>query len=306
MKKLLFSLPLLTAALLLSSCGGIVKADKQEAKTDGEVLASDTNAIAETESGTVAGYQENGVYIYKGIPYAKAERFMPPQPVAKWEGIRSSRAYGPTCPQGKRAGWYHDESAFAFDWNDGFPDEDCLRVNIWTPGLKDGKKRPVMVWLHGGGYAAGSGQELPSYDGSNLAKNGDVVVVTMDAHQPDDKHFELWPAHNVVGTKGQEPYGELRDWYVENESNRDVLYVPKTNYNAFHETTLAFQLKMKKVEKVHVVGVCTDICDFLTLAGADAHGFKTAVHKRGVATFTNLGETFINQAKMIFHTEIIE
>lgn len=73
MKKLLFSLPLLTAALLLSSCGGIVKADKQEAKTDGEVLASDTNAIAETESGTVAGYQENGVYIYKGIPYAKAD-----------------------------------------------------------------------------------------------------------------------------------------------------------------------------------------------------------------------------------------
>ncbi|WP_350456452.1 carboxylesterase/lipase family protein [Macellibacteroides fermentans] len=180
MKNLFFSLPLLTAALLLSSCGGIVKADKQEAKTDGEVLASDTNAIAETESGTVAGYQENGVYIYKGIPYAKAERFMPPQPVAKWEGIRSSRAYGPTCPQGKRAGWYHDESAFAFDWNDGFPDEDCLRVNIWTPGLKDGKKRPVMVWLHGGGYAAGSGQELPSYDGSNLAKNGDVVVVTLN------------------------------------------------------------------------------------------------------------------------------
>ncbi|MFY1612844.1 carboxylesterase/lipase family protein [Macellibacteroides fermentans] len=180
MKKLFFSLPLLTAALLLSSCGGIVKADKQEAKTDSEVLASDTNAIAETESGTVAGYQENGVYIYKGIPYAKAERFMPPQPVAKWEGIRSSRAYGPTCPQGKRAGWYHDESAFAFDWNDGFPDEDCLRVNIWTPGLKDGKKRPVMVWLHGGGYAAGSGQELPSYDGSNLAKNGDVVVVTLN------------------------------------------------------------------------------------------------------------------------------
>ena len=180
MKKLFFSLPLLTAALLLSSCGGIVKADKQEAKTDGEVLASDTNAIAETESGTVAGYQENGVYIYKGIPYAKAERFMPPQPVAKWEGIRSSRAYGPTCPQGKRAGWYHDESAFAFDWNDGFPDEDCLRVNIWTPGLNDGKKRPVMVWLHGGGYAAGSGQELPSYDGSNLAKNGDVVVVTLN------------------------------------------------------------------------------------------------------------------------------
>ena len=180
MKKLSFTLFLFSSTLLLSSCGGMVKWNKQEVQADGEIQASDTYAIAETEYGTVAGYQENRVYIYKGIPYAKAERFMPPQPVAKWEGIRSSRAYGPTCPQGKRAGWYHDESAFAFDWNDGFPDEDCLRVNIWTPGLKDGKKRPVMVWLHGGGYAAGSGQELPSYDGSNLAKNGDVVVVTLN------------------------------------------------------------------------------------------------------------------------------
>lgn len=53
-------------------------------------------------------------------------------------------------------------------------------MNIWTPGLKDGKKRPVMVWLHGGGYSAGSGQELPSYDGTNLAKKGDAVVVTLN------------------------------------------------------------------------------------------------------------------------------
>lgn len=123
---------------------------------------------------------EDGVYIYKGIPYAKAQRFLPPVAADPWEGIRSSRAYGPTCPQGKRMGWYSDEQAFAFDWDDGFPDEDCLRVNIWTPGISDGKKQPVMVWLHGGGYAAGSGQELPSYDGANLARSGDVVVVTLN------------------------------------------------------------------------------------------------------------------------------
>lgn len=105
---------------------------------------------------------------------------MPPVAPDKWEGIRSSRSYGPTCPQGKRMGWYSDEHAFAFNWDDGYPDENCLRVNIWTPGINDGKKRPVMVWLHGGGYAAGSGQELPSYDGANLAKKGDVVVVTLN------------------------------------------------------------------------------------------------------------------------------
>ena len=68
----------------------------------GEITASSATAIAETESGKVAGYVENGIYIYKGIPYAKAERFMPPVAADKWEGVRSSRAYGPTCPQGKR------------------------------------------------------------------------------------------------------------------------------------------------------------------------------------------------------------
>ncbi|WP_294590348.1 carboxylesterase/lipase family protein [uncultured Bacteroides sp.] len=167
------------ASLLLVSCTGKAVAEKQISQ-EGEVIASSDKAIVQTESGKVGGYIENGMYIYKGIPYAKAERFMPPVAPDKWEGIRSSRSYGPTCPQGKRMGWYSDEHAFAFNWDDGYPDENCLRVNIWTPGINDGKKRPVMVWLHGGGYSAGSGQELPSYDGANLAKKGDVVVVTLN------------------------------------------------------------------------------------------------------------------------------
>lgn len=145
------------------------------------VKDSSTEAgVVTTATGKVAGYVENGIHIYKGIPYAKAERFSAPQKADSWEGIRSSRAYGPTAPQGKRTGWSSDEQAFVFDWNDGFPGEDCLRVNIWSPGVNDGKKRPVMVWLHGGGYTAGSGQELPSYDGLNLAKSGDVVVVSLN------------------------------------------------------------------------------------------------------------------------------
>lgn len=167
------------ASLLLVSCAGKAVAEKQISQ-EGEVIASSDKAIVQTESGKVGGYIENGMYIYKGIPYAKAERFMAPVAPDRWEGIRSSRTYGPTCPQGKRMGWYSDEHAFAFNWDDGYPDENCLRVNIWTPGINDCKKRPVMVWLHGGGYAAGSGQELPSYDGTNLAKKGDVVVVTLN------------------------------------------------------------------------------------------------------------------------------
>lgn len=133
-----------------------------------------------------------------------------------------------------------------------------------------------------------------------------VVVVAMDAHQENDPHFELWPAHNVVGTKGQELYGDLMTWYIENELNPNVMMQPKEDYNAFFKTGLAEKLREKGVEKVHVAGVCTDICNYLTVAGADAEGFKTVIHKRGSATFTDLGETFINQMKRCFFTEIVE
>lgn len=179
------------------SCCGTGSSPKESGKPgESELLTSSQATVVQTVSGKVAGYFDDGIYTYKGIPYAKAERFMPPVPADPWEGIRSSRAYGPTCPQGKRTGWYSDELAFSFSWDDGFPDEDCLRVNIWTPGINDGKKRPVMVWLHGGGYSSGSGQELPSYDGRNLADKGDVVVVTLNHRL------------NVLGFLDLSAYGE--------------------------------------------------------------------------------------------------
>lgn len=133
-----------------------------------------------TQSGPVAGYIDDGVYIYKGIPYGVAERFMPARDPQPWKEVRSSRAYGPTCPQDRRMGWYSDAQAFSMHWDDGFPDEDCLRVNVWTSSIKADAKMPVMVWLHGGGFRAGSGQELISYDGSNLARDHGVVVVTLN------------------------------------------------------------------------------------------------------------------------------
>ncbi len=163
-------LTLAAAAILLASCCNC---------PNSEIHSNTNDALVQTEQGLVAGYVDNGISIFKGIPYAKAERFQAPVEPDSWEGIRPSRAYGPQSPQGKRTGWYSDEQAFSFSWDDGFQNEDCLRANIWTPGL-DGKKRPVMVWLHGGGYAAGSGQELPGYDGKMLAKSGDVVVVTIN------------------------------------------------------------------------------------------------------------------------------
>lgn len=151
------------------------------------VSAGSGKAVVETTAGKVSGYVRNGIFTYKGIPYAApvggAARFMPPQKPQPWAGLRSSMQYGQVSPQVARTGWANDEEAWLFSWDDGIPGEDCLRVNVWTPGgvnNGDNKKRPVMVWLHGGGFQAGAGQELASYDGESLARRGDVVVVSLN------------------------------------------------------------------------------------------------------------------------------
>jgi len=144
------------------------------------LVANDHTAIVSTDSGKVAGYVHLGMYNFKGIPYGTAERFMPAQKPQAWEGIRSSRAYGPACPTDVNATVLNDEFELAQQHNFAYMTEDCLRANVWTPGINDGKKRPVMVWLHGGGYTSGSSSELPFYDGENLSKKGDVVVVSIN------------------------------------------------------------------------------------------------------------------------------
>lgn len=143
-------------------------------------VARDGAAEVATSHGRIAGFVRGGIFAFKGIPYAAADRFMAPRPPQPWTGVRSCRAFGPVCPQNDRTGWAFDEQAFMFAWDDGQPGEDCLRVNVWTPALRDGMKRPIMVWLHGGGFFSGSGQELRSYDGERLARRGDVVVVTLN------------------------------------------------------------------------------------------------------------------------------
>jgi para-nitrobenzyl esterase len=145
------------------------------------MIANGETARVSTESGDVIGYVHKGVYNYKGIPYAKAERFMPPQKPDAWEGVRSSRSYGPVCPIDVASMILYDEMEFAQQHNFWFmKEDDCLNLNVWTPGINDGKKRPVMVWLHGGGYFAGSSCELPTYDGESLSGGEDVVIVSLN------------------------------------------------------------------------------------------------------------------------------
>ncbi len=145
--------------------------------------ASSLSPVAETRSGKVRGFTRGGIHVFRGIPYAASTadeaRFLAPTKPKPWAGVRSALYFGPTCPQAQRIGWRSDENAFLFQWDDGQPGEDCMRVNLWTPGL-DNRKRPVMVWLHGGGWTSGSGQEQPAYNGENLSRRGDVVVVSLN------------------------------------------------------------------------------------------------------------------------------
>ena len=153
-------------------------------------------AVVQTKSGKVRGYIHNGTYTYKGIPYAKAKRFEAPQAPDSWEGVRSSLTYGPVSPLMNPTTQVNDESEFVFHHDWGYANEDCLRLNVWSPGINDGKKRPVMFWIHGGGYTAGSSQELPSYDGEAISKKGDVVLISVNHRL------------NVLGFLDLSEYGE--------------------------------------------------------------------------------------------------
>jgi len=152
----------------------------EQTTVDQTVIASSTDAIVGTQFGKVRGYIHTGTHIFKGIPYAKAERFMPPEKPDSWEGFKSTLTYGPVAPQPFNTQVYRDEEAFTLGWPFRYEGEDCQRLNIWTQGINDGSKRPVMVWLHGGGFMAGSGHEMGAYDGENLSKKGGLVVVSLN------------------------------------------------------------------------------------------------------------------------------
>ncbi len=132
--------------------------------------------VVTTTAGKVEGYFREGLYVFKGIPYAAPpvgeRRWLPPEPFKPWHGVRDAKKFNAIAPQNEqqmsiiRAPVHEPQS------------EDCLFLNIWTPGL-DNAKRPVMVWIHGGGFTGGSGSG-PGYNGTTLAKRGNSVVVTIN------------------------------------------------------------------------------------------------------------------------------
>lgn len=148
----------------------------------GPIKTGENIAVTSTKYGKVRGYIDDGVYAFKGIPYAKADRFMPPQAPDKWNNVMQCTIYGPQAMQNKAQRWEgQGDYNFGFQFvKEAMDEKECFVLNVWSKGINDGKKRPVWVWIHGGGYSAGSANQLPFFDGRALAAKGDIVVVTVN------------------------------------------------------------------------------------------------------------------------------
>ncbi|HWU76655.1 MAG TPA: carboxylesterase/lipase family protein [Rhodanobacter sp.] len=130
-------------------------------------LRGQASPIARVRSGRIAGQTEQGIHVFRGIPYGAdtaPRRFQGAMQEVPWRGVREAIDYGPAAPQLGA---------------EGPGSEDCLYLNVWTPALRDGGKRPVLVYIHGGAYNNGSGSD-PLYDGTHLSRRGDVVVITLN------------------------------------------------------------------------------------------------------------------------------
>jgi para-nitrobenzyl esterase len=139
--------------------------------------------VVDTDGGKVRGKEEKGTRAFLGIPYgastAGKARFLPPVQAQPWSGVRDAVAFGNRAPQTPMPANIPAEVRQLFRFSSDPMSEDCLVLNVWTPTTNKDAKKPVMFWCHGGGFATGSGQE-PDYNGANLARDNDVVVVTVN------------------------------------------------------------------------------------------------------------------------------
>jgi para-nitrobenzyl esterase len=149
--------------------------------------------VVEVKSGKLRGFRDGKTSIFLGIPYAEAQRFEMPEPVKPWGGIRSAQAWGPVSPIPVQDKPGPDE--FVFPHRFWLENEACQALNIWTQKASASVKKPVMVWMHGGGFTNGSSMESYAYDGKNLSEFGDVVIVSLNHRL------------NIIGTMDLSAYG---------------------------------------------------------------------------------------------------
>jgi para-nitrobenzyl esterase len=167
------------AVIAVAAAGGVLAAC-DNAPADPVVAAPDPNPVVATKYGKVKGFLEDGITVFKGVRYGAdtaTTRFQAPRAPEPWTDVKDALAYGASAPQPPSG----DGGGLFASWRPNPPlptSEDCLFLNVWTPAADD-KKRPVMVWFHGGGWSTGSGSSN-AYDGVRLSKRGDVVIVTVN------------------------------------------------------------------------------------------------------------------------------
>lgn len=159
----------------------------------GQFICTKTEPVVQTAQGKLRGFVKDGIYTFHGVKYAEADRFQMPRPVEPWEGIRDAHSYGYVCPLLKQEVPGGEILIPHRYWP---MDEHCQNLNIWTSSLDPGARKPVMVWLHGGGFSSGSAIEHVAYEGDHLSAYGDVVVVTLNHRL------------NVLGYLNLADYGE--------------------------------------------------------------------------------------------------
>ena len=174
----------MAAAVVIAGCSNAAGQSSAQLEPHPGAITAGPETQVTTTAGTYEGFLDGDVYTFRGIQYAKAERFMPPQDPDKFEGVRMAKLYGPKAPQSETLRWNEANSQTDYGFGNNFvmepmDEKGCLVLNVWTKGLDNGK-RPVFVWIHGGGFSTGSGHDLPCYEGRSLAEKGDIVVVNLN------------------------------------------------------------------------------------------------------------------------------
>ncbi len=167
------------ATLAAAPTGAVAKGQDEQI-----LLVGDNIALTNTQYGEVRGYVLRGINYFLGMPYGAdtsgANRFMPPQKPKPWKTVFPALWWGDSAPQNMENRYANKFASFRDHWNYGDVSEDCLRINVLTPALNDGKKRPVLFWIHGGGFVNGNAIEQDGYNGENLARFGDVVFCSIN------------------------------------------------------------------------------------------------------------------------------
>jgi len=215
-----------TAAISVSSCGSNTSKKDEE---DGQVIfIGDNIAIAETTNGKVRGFIHKDIYNFLGIPYGAnttgKNRFMPPQKPEPWTDIYPAVYWPNAAPQLTENFFSRDRYlAFTDYWHYDDISENCLGINVWTPGYNDNIKRPVMLWIHGGGFTSGNSIEHPEYHGENLSRFGDIVFCSLN-HRLGPLGFSDFAGiggekYAASGNVGMLDIVEALEWIRDNISN---------------------------------------------------------------------------------------